>query len=149
MNSPLFPDSVGRVLLSHWVDARATATDPAGATGVVVLTKFPNFHEQMVVRVAGLQRVPERRCQQHLAQELFCTEVVKVACSVSVPTKQLGQVVRVALMAAPSTQLLGKTPTAVDVALRRKRIAQTARAIRLEITSAVADPRCCAGQSFT
>ena len=103
----------------------------------------------MIERVTGLQGVPEGRCQEHPAEEYFRSEVVEVSRPVLVPAEQLGQVVRVALMVAPCTHLLGETPTAVDVALRRKRIAQAAKAVRLEITSAVADPRCCAGQSFT
>ena len=64
-----------------------------GPSGTGVKAKVLDLLEQMVECMAGFQGVPERRCQQHLTQELFCTEVVKVSRSVLVPAKELPEII--------------------------------------------------------
>ena len=64
-----------------------------GPSGAGIKAKVLDLLEQMIECVAGLQRVPERRCQQHLTQECFCTEVIKVSRSNSIPAKELPEIV--------------------------------------------------------
>jgi hypothetical protein len=73
-----------------------------GPSGAGIEAKVLDFLEEMVECMSGFQGVPERRCQQHLTQERFCTEVVEVVRSFLIPTKE-------------QPEIIGKTGVSVEV----------------------------------
>lgn len=106
--------------------------------------KVLDLHEQMVECMAGFQGVPERRCQQHLTQESFCTEVIKVSRSVLVPAKDLPEIigetgVSRGFFVAPK---LWQTCTIMGLADGRQVIRKAAATVNLRISIAETLPFC-------